>query len=174
MPPFSGSVTARLDRAVGTWTLADPTLATFTVGNLGRRVSGTIPVLSAQTDVAEDGTVCAVSAVLDIGAIATGHSRRDKDLRKAALLDLDNHPRLSFTGTDVTARDESWVVTGLLTVKGTTREITLDASADQQDDATMRVRATGQLDRRHYGVKAPRLMIRTLVDLEIDVTLRRR
>lgn len=173
MPPFSGSATA-LHHAVGTWTLAGPTTAGFSVGNLGRRVGGTIPVTSAQVDVAEDGSVAGVSAVLNIDAIATGHARRDKDLRKPALLDLANHPRLTFSGAEVTPYEGGWRITGLLTAKGTTRGIILTATAQEQNDGTMRVRATGQLDRRHYGVKAPRFLIGRLVDLEIDAALQRR
>ena len=123
MPPFSGSATA-LHHAVGTWTLAGPTTAGFSVGNLGRRVGGTIPVTSAQVDVAEDGSVAGVSAVLNIDAIATGHARRDKDLRKPSLLDLANHPRLTFSGAEVTPYEGGWRITGLLTAKGTTRGIT--------------------------------------------------
>jgi polyisoprenoid-binding protein YceI len=60
-------------------------IATFSVGNLGKRVAGTIPVTSAEVDVAEDGTVRGASAELDIAAIDTGHTRRDRDLRKPNL-----------------------------------------------------------------------------------------
>ncbi len=72
MPPFSGSSAAVLHRAVGTWNLAGPTMAGFSVGNLGKRVSGTIPVASAHFEVSEDGSVRDVHTVLDIASIDTG------------------------------------------------------------------------------------------------------
>ncbi len=49
MPPFTGSATTRLHVAPGTWKLAAPTAAGFSVGSLGGgRVAGTIPILTAQ------------------------------------------------------------------------------------------------------------------------------
>lgn len=173
MPPFSGSATARLLPAVGTWTVHEPMIATFSVGNLGKRVAGTIPVTSTEVDVAEDGTVRGASAELDIAAIDTGHTRRDRDLRKPNLLDLANHPRMTFSSTRLAEHDSGWTVAGLLTVKGTTREISLDATAELQADGTVRLRLTGQLDRTDYGIKAPRFMIGKTVDIDIDITLRR-
>jgi polyisoprenoid-binding protein YceI len=69
--------------------------------------------------------------------------------------------------------EDGWAVNGLLTAKGTTREITLHVTVEQPSDDTARVRVTGRLDRRHYGVKAPRFLIGTLVDLEIEAVFSR-
>lgn len=62
----------------------------------------TIPVTSAHVEVTEDGSVRDVSAVLDIASVDTGHRKRDSDLRKPGLLDLANHPQLTFDGTHAT------------------------------------------------------------------------
>ena len=173
MPPFSGSSAAVLQQAVGTWNLAGPTMAGFSVGNLGKHVSGTIPVASAHFEVSEDGSVRDVHAVLDIASIDTGLAKRDSDLRKPGLLDLDNHPELTFDATEVVALEDVWTVNGLLTVKGTTREITLAVTVEQPSEDTAQVRLTGQLDRRHYGIKAPRFLIGALVDLQIEAVFGR-
>ncbi|MDQ4038782.1 MAG: YceI family protein [Actinomycetota bacterium] len=174
MPPFSGSSAAVLQHAVGTWTLAAPTMAEFSVGNLGKRVSGTIPVSSAHFEVSENGSVRDVYAVLDLSSIDTGLAKRDADLRKPRLLDLDNHAKLTFSATQVTSLEQGWTVNGLLTVKGRTREITLDVTAEQPSEDTVLVRLTGRLDRRHYGIKAPRFLIGALVDLQIEAVFGRR
>ena len=173
MPPFSGSSAAVLQHAVGTWTLAGPTVAEISVGNLGKRVSGTTPVSSAHFEVSENGSVRDVYAVLDISSIDTGLAERDSDLRKPGLLDLDNHPKLTFSATRVSAPEDRWTVNGLLTVKGATREIALDVTVAQPSDDTARVRLTGRLDRRHYGIKAPRFLIGALVDLQIEAVFSR-
>lgn len=55
-------------------------MASFSVGNLGKRVSGTMPVVSSHFAVGEDGSVRDVHAVLDIASIDTGHSKRDVPL----------------------------------------------------------------------------------------------
>ncbi|MBA3338234.1 MAG: YceI family protein [Geodermatophilaceae bacterium] len=174
MPPFSGSSAAVLQRAVGTWNLAGPTMAGFSVGNLGKRISGTMPVASAHFEVSEDGRVRDVRAVLDIASIDTGLAKRDSDLRKPGLLDLDNYPQLTFSATtDVVALEDRWSVNGLLTVKGTTREITLAVTVEQPSEDTARIHLTGHLDRRHYGIRAPRFMIGALVDIEIEAKFSR-
>ncbi|MDQ3715394.1 MAG: YceI family protein [Actinomycetota bacterium] len=173
MPPFSGSSAAVLQHAVGTWTLAGPTVAGFNVGNLGKRVRGTIPVSSAHFEIREDGSVRDVHAVLDIASIDTGHAKRDSDLRKPGLLDLNNHPQMTFDAAEVVALKDGWTVNGLLTVKGTTREITLDVTVEQPSEGTARVRMNGRLDRRHYGIKAPRFLIGALVDLQIEAVFGR-
>lgn len=174
MPSFSGSSTAQLEQAVGTWTLCRPTMAGLEVGNLGKRVHGTIPITSAQFAVAEDGTVGDVRAVLDIASIDTGHAKRDKDLRKPVLLDLAKHPQLTFRGTQVVPLETGFTIEGLLTAKGTTRTITLPVTVDEKSDGTVAIRLTGQLDRRHYGIRAPRFMIGALVDFEIEARFARR
>lgn len=135
MPPISGPVTAQLRHAVGTWTLIGPATAGFSVGNLGfKRVSGTIPMSSAHFEVAADGNVREVNAVLDIASIDTGHARRDSDLRKPGLLDLANHPQLIFSATQVTSVDDGWSVNGLLAAKGVTRAINLAVSVQELSD----------------------------------------
>ncbi len=173
MSPFSGASASVLPHAVGTWTMAGPTIAGFSVGNLGKRAHGTMPVTSATFEVTKDGHIRNVHAILDIGSIHTGIAKRDQDLRKRGLLDQDNYPQLTFTGTQVVAIEQGWTVVGMLTVKGTTREITLDVTEEDRSDGAVRLRLTGQLDRRHYGIKAPRLLIGALVDIEIDATFTR-
>lgn len=174
MSPFSGSSTAPLEHAVGTWTLTGQTTAGFSVSNFGfKRVNGTIPVTSAQFEVTDAGAVDGVIAVLNIASMDTGIAKRDSDLRKPGLLDLDNHPQLSFTSQQVLPRERGWTVIGLLTVKGVTREISLDVNGEQSADGVLGVRLTGQLDRRDYGIKAPRFMIGTLVDIQIEATFGR-
>jgi len=148
-------------------------MAEFNVGNLGKRVSGTIPVSSAHFEVSEDGSVRDAHAVLDIASIDTGHGKRDSDLRKPGLLDLDNHPQVTFDATQVVAQEDGWTVKGLLTVKGTTREITLAVTVQQPSQDTARVLLTSRLDRRHYGIKAPRFLIGATVDLQIEAVFGR-
>lgn len=168
MPPFAFSVTDLAARTAGTWTL-DPSssIARFTVGNLvTKTVSGRLPISSAAVTVSADGSV-SVLVEADASAIDTGHARRDHDLRKPGLLDLDAHPRMVFSADEVVATETGWRVPGRLTAKGSTHDLVLVASVIPEGEV-LRVRATGRLDRRDYGVRAPRFMIGALVDLDIE------
>lgn len=174
MPPFSSSATDLAARLSGTWTLADTTpVARFTVGNLvTKTVSGSIPISSASLTVCGDGSI-SVQVDAGLSAIDTGHLKRDRDLRKPALLDLDRHPRLQFRAEDVRAVPDGWQVPGLLTVKGATKEMVLDVAVEPAGEAVLQVRATGRVDRRDFGIKAPRFMIGAVVDIEVDVPFAR-
>lgn len=173
MPPFPASATDLAARLSGTWTLADTTpVARFTVGNLvTKTVSGCIPLVSASLTVCGDASI-SVQVEADLSAIDTGHPRRDRDLRKPGLLDLDRHPRMHFRADDVRAVADGWRVPGRLTVKGTTQELVLDVAV-QPDGENIRVRATGRVDRRDLGIKAPRFMVGAGVDIEVDVPFAR-
>lgn len=66
-----------------------------------------------------------------------------------------------------------WSVNGLLAAKGVTRAINLAVSVQELSDESARIRLTGQLDRRSYGIRAPRFMIGSLVDIEIEAAFGR-
>ena len=172
MYPAPGSPTARLNPATGTWSLARPTSAGFEVGNFGvKRVRGAVPIISTRVEVAPDASIHSVDATLDLAAVDTGNTKRDSDLRKPSLLDLDRHPHLTFTSSRVTPYEGRWVVVGLLTVKGATREVSLEGTVERLPEGAVRVRLAGRLDRRDYAITAPRFLIGSMVDVDIDVTL---
>ena len=68
-----------------------------------------------------------VEAVLDTKSIDTGVEDRDKHLRSADFLDVENYPTITFKSTKVELDgDSSAKVYGDLTVRGVTREVVLD------------------------------------------------
>jgi polyisoprenoid-binding protein YceI len=148
------------------------TTVTFTVrGAFGSTVTGTVPVTNAS--VTSTGTGLDVAAQLDLGALDTGNPRRDRDLRKPRLLDLDAHPTASFTGraTDATAL----VIDGVLAVRGRDvplrLEVTVADGAQLAPGGTVSAVATTTLDRRDLGISAPAFMIGRRVDVTVSATL---
>ena len=106
--------TSAVGLAVGRW-LADParSTATFRVSSLGRTVTGTVPITEGTVDIAAGGLPSAITGSLDLGAIDTGNARRDKDLRKPKLLDLDRYPTMTFVADTITASPAGWRVAGI-------------------------------------------------------------
>lgn len=68
-----------------------------------------------------------VDVQIDAASIDTGVEDRDNHLRSADFLDVENHPYITFKSTRVVVEgeDEGKVI-GDLTIRGVTREVTLD------------------------------------------------
>jgi polyisoprenoid-binding protein YceI len=63
---------------------------------------------------------------IDAASITTGNEQRDGHLRSADFLDVENYPTVTFTSTRVEPTSATtFDVTGDLTIRGTTREVTL-------------------------------------------------
>jgi len=70
-----------------------------------------------------------VQATIQTASVDTNHERRDKHLRSDDFLDVENHPEATFqsTGFEPLGNDE-YRLTGEFTLRGTTREVTIDVS----------------------------------------------
>lgn len=122
-------------------------------------------------DVGAGGLPAAITGSLDIGAIDTGNARRDKDLRKPGLLDLDDHPTLTFTADRVTRSGGGWSVGGHLTARGSRVRLDGDVEVAVRDGAAVLVAHT-VVDRRALGARAPRIMIGHRVEVTVTATIR--
>ncbi|MGW6932723.1 YceI family protein [Lentzea sp. NPDC054927] len=145
--------------------------ASFKVGNLGRVAGGTVPVTGGTVEIGPDGALLAVHGTLDLGAIDTGIAKRDQDLRKPGLLDLDRHPTMTFTATTAFRVEGGWRVTGTLTARGTSTELSGVAELSTVDGETV-MTATARLDRRTLGIRAPRFLIGRYVDITVTAVVR--
>lgn len=68
-----------------------------------------------------------VEVQIDAASIDTGTPDRDNHLRSADFLDVENHPFITFKSTRVAVNgDNEGQVIGDLTIRGITREVTLD------------------------------------------------
>ena len=150
--------------ATTTWTL-DPThtLVEFSAKHMmitsvkGRftEVEGTIEVDEASPDCST------VEVEIGVASISTGVEQRDAHLRSADFLEVEQHPTIRFRskrveGAYAKAGDEFRVV-GDLTIRGTTREVVLDATfegagKDSWGGERASFSAEARLDRRDFGL----------------------
>jgi len=120
--------------AVQTWSVwhIDPShsLAEFSVRHMmlsrvrGRftGVSGTI------VDAADDPKHSLVKASIDVGSLITGDPQRDAHLRSPDFFDADTYPTITFESRWVSGSREHFTLTGELTIRGQTREVSLDVT----------------------------------------------
>jgi polyisoprenoid-binding protein YceI len=161
--------------AAGTWAVSDSrTRVTFTVGSLVTAARGSVACRWGCVELAADGTPVRVRAELDLESLDTGIARRDADLRKPRFLDIDRHPTMSWVADRFTRGDDgSWAAEGVLSVRGTSAPLTVVGRPEPADPegSGLRVRASGELDRRSVGIRAPSFLIRRTVRIELEAWL---
>lgn len=101
------------------------------------------------------------TAEIDVASLDTGVQQRDDHLRSADFLDVEQHPTLTFRTTRIegspTRPGDAFRVVGELTIRGTTREITLDAiyegsGKDPWGGLRSSFTASTTVDRREFGL----------------------
>jgi polyisoprenoid-binding protein YceI len=143
-----------------TWTL-DPshTLVEFTAKHMmittvkGRfaEVEGTI-VADEENPAGSE-----VSVTIKAASIDTRSDQRDGHLRSADFLDVEHYPDVTFRSTRLEGSKEKFKLTCELTIRGTTKAITLDVTfegtgKDPWGGTRASFSATGKFDRRDYGL----------------------
>ena len=144
----------------GTWNV-DPSHSRvgFRVKHLGiSNVRGEFREFDGQLVIDEDGTVKASGSV-KVDSIDTGEGDRDGHLKSPDFFDAATYPELTFESTSVTAIDEdTWEITGDLTMHGITKPITLKAEVggagpDPFGGERVGLEATADVSRSDYEMK---------------------
>jgi polyisoprenoid-binding protein YceI len=77
----------------------------------------------------EDFTDAAIDAAIEVKSIDTGNDRRDSHLRTDDFFNAEKFPVIKFRSTSFEkVNDRSYKIKGLLTLRDTTKEVTIDAS----------------------------------------------
>src|ERR1700722_1514945 len=143
----------------GTWKL-DPNHSDvgFVVGHLVMsKVHGRFDAFSGTVVTDEDLDRSSVRVSIDAASVDTHLAVRDNQVRSADFLDAEHFPNITFESTAV--RDEAgrYFVDGNLTIRGTTRPVTLDLtvngfSPDTFGAVRVSFSATTTIDRNDFGV----------------------
>jgi polyisoprenoid-binding protein YceI len=99
-----------------------------------------------------------ILANIDASSIFTNEDNRDNHLKSADFFDTENYPELTFVGTsfEKTGGDE-FTLTGDLTIKGTTKPVTLDVefggiNKDPYGNEKAAFSLTGKINRKDWGL----------------------
>ncbi|MCW2955003.1 MAG: YceI family protein [Conexibacter sp.] len=144
----------------GTWNV-DPSHSSveFQVKHLGiATVKGSFKEFAGSLTAAEDGSI-AVSGTVEVASVDTREAQRDEHLRSADFFDVENNPQIAFASTAIEhLDDETFKITGDITIHGVTKPITLEAvvegtEEDPWGNQRVGLSATGQLSRGDFGMK---------------------
>lgn len=129
----------------------------------GRKISGQhhgeVQIKSGAL-VVEEGKLIGGNFVIDLTTI-TNHdldgenkAKLEGHLKSADFFDVDNHPEASFEITNVQDGTEAGtaVISGNLTIRGVTKNITFDAQVEEASAAAVRAMADFNIAREDWGV----------------------
>lgn len=154
---------------------------TFSVDHLGfSAVIGRFRHFDAQIDFDPEAVEqTRVRFVVDVASIDTNWDRRDEDLLGPNFFAVTRWPSIIFESTRVTPTGtDAAEVTGLLTIRDVTREVTLQAELNRLGTSPLTGKpvagftVTGTIDRRDFGMgyAAPDIGAEVPVRIEIEMS----
>jgi polyisoprenoid-binding protein YceI len=94
---------------------------------------------------------------IEVASIDTGNADRDKHLRSPDFFDAQKYPQITFKSTKIVKVSKGYKITGDLTMRGVTKQVTLDATlseaiANPWGKLVRAARISGKLSRKEFGV----------------------
>ena len=98
-----------------------------------------------------------VEVTIDAASIDTGNEDRDEHLRSGDFLAVEEHPELTFRSTSVEGSPEDFRIHGQLTIRGTTRDVTLKGEelgrgTDPWGNPRVGFEASTSISRKDFGL----------------------
>ena len=166
----------------GTWTV-DPahSRVEFAVKHMGiATVRGNFGTFEGKLEIGADGAHASGHA--ETASINTDEPQRDAHLRSPDFFDAEVNPQVSFSSTEITPVDEdTFRITGDLTMHGITRPVTLHAEVQGVDidpwgNERVGLEITGQLNRSDWEMKfnqalgSGNMLVSDKVKLALDIS----
>jgi polyisoprenoid-binding protein YceI len=113
---------------------------------------------TVETEEEDDFTTAKVSFSADINSISTNNDQRDAHLKSADFFDVTNYPQLRFEAERIEkVDDENYKVYGIITIKGVSKKIVLNAEfggviQDPWGNSRTGFSLTGKLNRSDFGL----------------------
>jgi polyisoprenoid-binding protein YceI len=149
-----------------------------TLKALGAKISATHPIDFKEWSgsVKVDGdTLTAVSFTVQMASLESDHPKLTTHLKDADFFDVPNHPTSTFESTKIEAGGKdgaTHTVTGALTIRGKTKQVTFPATI-AVNDGTATAKTEFVIDRQDFGVTYPGRpddLVQDNVVLTIDFT----
>jgi len=147
----------------------DKSSVKFSIRNFGISTGGDFKGLDGKIEfdkVSPEKTVFNIS--ISSATVNTDNSSRDSHLRKEEYFDVAQYPKISFVSEKVTTRGAGYLVSGKLTIKGTTKNISFPFKATAGTDGYL-FEGSFQLNRRDYGVGGSSMVLSDNVTVSLAV-----
>ena len=95
------------------------------------KVRGRFSDVRGRITIAEEPENSHVEVEIGVASVSTGNDDRDAHLKSGDFFDVERYPAITFSSTGVKPlRDNTWELTGDLTVHGTTKPVILEVDFD--------------------------------------------
>ena len=146
------------------------------------KVRALFPEVTGHVVIAEDPTQSSARVDIAVASVDSRDAGRDEHLRSADFFDVENHPTIVFASTGLRRDGSDWKLDGDLTVRGTTRSVTLDveylgAVTDPWGGQRIAFTASTEVDREDFGLtwnvalETGGVLVGKKITLEIDTEL---
>jgi len=142
------------------------TFATRHLFGLGR-VKGGFAIRGGTVDVADPIAASAIYAEIETASFRTKNRQRDQSVLSPRFLDPAGHPVMTFRSDRI--EEHGQVLTGTLTVRGTSRPVTLTITRCEVSRGSFTARATARIDRTDFGITAARGLAARYLDLTVEI-----
>lgn len=164
--PNTVATTTPLPLDPGTWTV-DPAHSSveFTIRHLGlSKVRGRFNEFTATLTVGTTPADTRLAAEIQLSSVDTNNADRDGHLRSTDFFGVEANPTMTFASTSIRADGDDYVLTGDLSINGTTRSVDLDVEFNGVETYPMD-------QKRHAGFSATTTISRRSFGIDFDVPL---
>jgi polyisoprenoid-binding protein YceI len=171
----------------GSWTIdAVHSDVSFSVRHMMvSKVKGRFGAFEGTITTGEEPKDSSVSVSIDLTSIDTNNAQRDGHIKSADFFSVEEHQTITFASTSVTPKGDEWLLTGDLTIRGTTKQVEMKLEAngfgpDAYGGTRAGFTATTEINRKDFGVNFNATMEtggaivsdKVTIQLEIEVVLR--
>ncbi|MBX9850570.1 MAG: YceI family protein [Cytophagaceae bacterium] len=147
---LSSSVNTRLAEA---WKIkSDESYVNFSARSAFTRVHGKIPGIQGEIKFSEEDLAGSkFNASLEPASLNTENGKRDRHLKSADFLDVEKFPKIKFVSKKIEKTGNGYSVTGDLTVKDVTKEISFPFTFENQGNRGI-FKGSFAINRQKYHV----------------------
>jgi len=150
----------RLIPVAGVYDIDSPHTSVEFVGRhlMITKVRGRFNDVRGQITIAEDPEKSHAEVGIDVASLSSGNDDRDAHLKSADFFDVEHYPTITFASTEVRPlHDNSWELVGDLTVRDTTKPVTLQVDFDgggasPMGDERIGFSAATDINREDFGL----------------------
>jgi polyisoprenoid-binding protein YceI len=141
----------------------------FTVKNFGLNTPGTFTGLKGTIQFnPSELSSASFNVSVDVSTVNTGIDMRDNHLKSNEYFDAKQYPTINFVSTGVKADDNGYVMSGQLTIKGVSKNISFPFTAVSQNGGIL-FTGSFSISRKDFDVGGGSAVLSNHVDVSLKV-----